>query len=166
MVTRRALVGSLALLAACFLFVAFAAPLSLPWLESVKHTLYSLRYGTTDSTEAYELEIAEWRAKSSWYPRSHAAHFRLGVALASHASGKKNQRALSAEALEAFRVCLALRPDDAPTLEWTGDLHANHFRDYPNALACYQRAFALNPSDGNLRSKLEEASVRLVAEGR
>ncbi|HYU07599.1 MAG TPA: tetratricopeptide repeat protein [Thermoplasmata archaeon] len=62
------------------------------------------------------------------------------------------------ECLEAVDNLLRVRPNDALTLEMRGDALANLGRR-PEALAAYEGAAAIDPANGNLRQKIEEARV-------
>src|SRR6266581_2489723 len=62
------------------------------------------------------------------------------------------------ECLEAVDGLLRVRPNDAPALEMRGDALANLGRR-PEALGAYEGAAAIDPANGNLRQKIEEARV-------
>jgi len=62
------------------------------------------------------------------------------------------------ECLEAVDGLLRVRPNEAPALEMRGDALANLGRR-PEALAAYEGAAAIDPANGNLRQKIEEARV-------
>ncbi len=62
------------------------------------------------------------------------------------------------ECLEAVDGLLRVRPNEAPALEMRGDALANLGRR-PEALAAYEGAAAIDPANGNLHQKIEEARV-------
>ncbi len=62
------------------------------------------------------------------------------------------------ECLEAVDGLLRVRPNEAPALEMRGDALANLGRR-PEALGAYEGAAAIDPANGNLRQKIEEARV-------
>jgi len=62
------------------------------------------------------------------------------------------------ECLEAVEDLLRVRPNEAAALEMKGDALANLGRR-PEALAAYEAAEAVDPTDENLRQKIEEVRV-------
>src|SRR5947199_8241657 len=62
------------------------------------------------------------------------------------------------ECLEAVEDLLRVRPKDATALEMKGDALWNLGRR-PDALAAYEAAAAVDPTDENLRQKIEEVRV-------
>ena len=62
------------------------------------------------------------------------------------------------ECLEAVEDLLRVRPNEAAALEMKGDALSNLGRR-PEALAAYEAAAAVDPSDENLRQKIEEVRV-------
>src|SRR3989440_10492803 len=62
------------------------------------------------------------------------------------------------ECLEAVEDLLRVRPNDAAALEMEGDALSNLGRR-PEALAAYEAAAAVDPTDENLRQKIEEVRV-------
>jgi len=62
------------------------------------------------------------------------------------------------ECLEAVEDLLRLRPNEAAALEMKGDALTNLGRR-PEALAAYEAAATVDPSDANLRQKIEEVRV-------
>src|SRR5881628_3027465 len=62
------------------------------------------------------------------------------------------------ECLEAVEDLLRVRPNDAAALEMKGDALSNLGRR-PEALAAYEAAAAVDPTDENLRQKIEEVRV-------
>jgi tetratricopeptide (TPR) repeat protein len=62
------------------------------------------------------------------------------------------------DCLEAVENLLRVRPNEAAALEMKGDALANLGRR-PEALAAYEAAAAVDPSDENLRQKIEEVRV-------
>src|SRR5213593_3701214 len=62
------------------------------------------------------------------------------------------------ECLEAVEDLLRVRPNDAAALAMKGDALANLGRR-PEALAAYEAAAAVDPTDENLRQKIEEVRV-------
>src|SRR5881409_2548865 len=62
------------------------------------------------------------------------------------------------ECLEAVEDLLRVRPNEAAALEVKGDALAN-LGHRPEALAAYEAAAAVDPSDENLRQKIEEVRV-------
>src|SRR2546425_6374985 len=62
------------------------------------------------------------------------------------------------ECLEAVEDLLRVRPNDAAALEIEGDALSNLGRR-PEALAAYEAAAAVDPTDENLRQKIEEGRV-------
>lgn len=62
------------------------------------------------------------------------------------------------ECLEAVEDLLRVRPNEAPALQMKGDALANLGRR-PEALAAFEAAAAVDPSDENLRQKIEEVRV-------
>src|SRR6266571_1761752 len=64
------------------------------------------------------------------------------------------------ECLEAVEDLLRVRPNEAAALEMKGDALSNLGRR-PEALAAYEAAEAVDPSDENLRQKIEEVRVDL-----
>ena len=62
------------------------------------------------------------------------------------------------ECLDTVDDFLRVRPNDAAALEMKGDALSNLGRR-PEALAAYETAAAVDPSNGNLRQKIEEARV-------
>jgi tetratricopeptide (TPR) repeat protein len=62
------------------------------------------------------------------------------------------------EALEVVDEILRIQPHDSGALERRGDILANLGRR-PEALGAYEAAFALNPTDENLRQRIEEVKV-------
>src|SRR5207244_4487378 len=62
------------------------------------------------------------------------------------------------ECLEAVEDLLRVRPNDAAALEIEGDALSNLGRR-PEALAAYEAAAAVDPTDENLRQKIEEVRV-------
>src|SRR2546428_2922080 len=62
------------------------------------------------------------------------------------------------ECLEAVEDLLRVRPNEAAALEMKGDALSNLGRR-PEALAAYEAAEAVDPSDENLRQKIEEVRV-------
>src|SRR2546427_4316909 len=62
------------------------------------------------------------------------------------------------ECLEADEDLLRVRPNDAAALEIEGDALSNLGRR-PEALAAYEAAAAVDPTDENLRQKSEEVRV-------
>jgi tetratricopeptide (TPR) repeat protein len=62
------------------------------------------------------------------------------------------------EALEPVESLLRKRPNDSSALELKGDLFS-HLGRRPESLAAYEGAQALDPSNANLRQKIEEVRV-------
>src|SRR5437879_11945662 len=62
------------------------------------------------------------------------------------------------ECLEAVEDLLRVRPNEAAALEMKGDALTNLGRR-PEALAAYEAAATVDPSDANLRQKIEEVRV-------
>ena len=62
------------------------------------------------------------------------------------------------ECLESVEDLLRLRPNEAAALEMKGDALTNLGRR-PEALAAYEAAATIDPSDANLRQKIEEVRV-------
>src|SRR2546428_10024159 len=62
------------------------------------------------------------------------------------------------ECLESVEDLLRLRPNEAAALEMKGDALTNLGRR-PEALAAYEAAATVDPSDANLRQKIEEVRV-------